>query len=198
MSGQYAAGMPSIKLAHLSRVGWHARYESSADVPHEHERRRSWSPESQYQCTGVIGIAEAVPLPARRGNHRAGTCFPLLVANHAQLAVEHVDRLVEALMNMRDRTSEMGRDGDLHGREPGGLAIMSGQDVDRLASVKETGARAGADQERHDPFYQLSARGPAAASLLGPAGPTFASGSTIGWHRRVKVCDGSHGAGNRS
>ena len=88
-------------------------------------------------------------------NIEPGPASPLLVASHAQPAVEDVDRLIEALMSMRDRAGETGRDRDLHGGEPGGLAVMSGQNVHRLARIEEAGALAPGIRNVIVPFYQL-------------------------------------------
>src|SRR5664279_1092571 len=153
MSGQDAAGVPGIKLAHLSRIGWHARHECRTDVLHESQRRGGRNPDSQHPGSGVVGIAETVPVPAGRGEHRSGSRFERLVADDSQLAVEDVDRLVEVVVRVGDRPGEIGGDGDLHGGEPGGLS-HPGQDVHRLACIREARALARAGKKCHASLYQ--------------------------------------------
>jgi len=43
-SGQDAAGVPDIKIAHSTRTGWHVQRESSVYVAYESQRRGSRSP----------------------------------------------------------------------------------------------------------------------------------------------------------
>src|ERR1700755_3436993 len=139
-SGEEAAGVPGVDVAHPLRVGRDVRGQGRADLAHEGQGRFRRCPDPQHQGTLGGRVAEAVPLPARSHEQRPGHRFGrLVVAVYEQPAAEHVDRLVELVVRVRDGSGEMRRDGELHGGEAGRQAVLAREDVRRLASVGERG-----------------------------------------------------------
>jgi hypothetical protein len=103
-------------------------------------------------------LLKPVPVPAGRHEQRAGSGFGrLVVAVHEQSAAEHVDRLVEFVVRVRDGPGEVRRHGQLHGREAGGQAILACEDVHRLASVRECRTLAAVGQQGHASFLSCPA-----------------------------------------
>lgn len=104
--------MPRVKLAHAVRVRRGIGLERGADVAHESQGWFRRCPDAQYQGNLRGRIAEKMPLPARCHEHRSRCRFlRLIVAAHKQPSAEHVNGLVELVMRMRDRPSEVSGDG---------------------------------------------------------------------------------------
>jgi hypothetical protein len=73
------------------------------------------------QATVPCGALKACRSPRGGGEHGPGGCFlRLIVPGDQQAAAQHIDRLIERVVRVRDGPGDMSRDGDLHGREPSG------------------------------------------------------------------------------
>ena len=118
--------MPGVDVAHPLRVGRDVWGQGRADLAHEGQGRFRRCPDPQHQGTLGGRVAEAVPVPARSHEQRPGHRFGwLVVAVYEQPAAEHVDRLVEIVVRVRDGSGEMRRDGELHGGEAGRQAVLA-------------------------------------------------------------------------
>jgi len=63
-----------------------------------------------------------------------------LAAHHPgdqQAAAQHIDRLIECIVRVRDGPGEMSRDGNLHGCEPSGPVLITRKDVQGLARIRK-------------------------------------------------------------
>jgi len=88
-----------------------------------------------------VRVTKGVQLPAGGDEHGPGGCFlRLIISGDQQAAAQHIDRLIERVVRVRDGPSEMSRDGHLHGREPSGPVLMACEDVHRLPAYSKAGA----------------------------------------------------------
>jgi hypothetical protein len=155
--------VPGVNLAHAVGGGWAVGPERGADISHECQGGLWRRPDSQHQGTVCRRIAEAVPVPARRHEHRARCRFlRLIVAGHQQPPAEHVDGFVECVVGMRDRPGEVSGDGQLHDGKTGRLAVLAGQDAHGLPGVGEHWSLAAACQQGHGLFLSSGRGAPAA------------------------------------
>ena len=78
--------------------------QRGADVLHEGQGRLWRGPQSEHPGLLIRWVAEAVPVPAGRYEHRARyRLLRLAVTDDQQPSAEHVDGLVELIMRVRDR-----------------------------------------------------------------------------------------------
>jgi len=93
------------------------------------------------QTTVPCGLLKLCRFPRGATNMDPATALPRhIIPGHQQPAAQDIDRLIEFIVRVRDRPGEVSRDGDLHGREPGRLILMTGKDVDRLPAYRKAGA----------------------------------------------------------
>jgi hypothetical protein len=93
--------VPGIDLAHVIWVWRGISTERNADVPHEGQGGLWRGPQSQHPGLLARGIAEAVPVPAGRYEHRARQrLLWLIITEDQEPSAEHVDRLVESVVRV--------------------------------------------------------------------------------------------------
>src|ERR1700691_6178642 len=71
ISGQEAAGVPGVNLAHVVRIWRGVRRKRGTDFTHEGKGRLRRGPQSQHPGLFAEGITEAVPVTAGRHEHRS-------------------------------------------------------------------------------------------------------------------------------